>query len=176
MLVAYDDHGPRTEYIVNQAFPPSDRLSNFVVADYLVLDMYGCDEMSDEMWRRVFGLARECPVAISSFGRIGFLSQGEDHVWDFVPLGYGVVEEGFALPASFCVRRMELLNKKRPVNLTFLPHALVTAFEGEEGVRHLRENLVVEFDFDNERLQLTSDQFRVCSPWRCLPELQPDAE
>lgn len=166
--------------------PDNRQLFNFWVKggrgekkiDFLVLDPYGDEILSDEIRERVFGSSdKRWTLAIDrQTGELHIASlyecptmfkgvQTSTHLELWLSRFCAQSHEGYVIPPAWLTRLDELKSKKRPFRISVRDFALIELLDREIGFNSLAENMVVSFDFHGESLDVASGQYRTTSKW-----------
>jgi hypothetical protein len=165
------------EYDTKSTFTPGDKyLFNFDVKAnnkcWLVLDSYGNDFITDEFSLRLLNFEKTSQYTLAidkSNGKLYTASfhrndEGEQlsvEIW----LSQLNNEYHLKLPHTYLNRLDELKSKKRPFVLTVASTSLLSFIDREIGFDSLVKNLIVDFNFDGNRLELWEDSYRETSDW-----------
>lgn len=168
--------------------PDNSKLFNFEVAasknrKFLVLDNYGDESLSDDTMHNIIGLKlfkwnlvidvedgtlyigawfKEADPAAPPIEELA-----DKHIYSLaiseMTFGRG---EPLRLPEAFLPRLNELKSKKRPYFITAEENSVWRFIDRLEGFNSLKENIVVDLDFDNERIQIWNDAYRKITNWK----------
>lgn len=181
------NHVPWKTLATKTRVPPSNKLLNFdlvagrgkTAKTFLVLDPYGMETLSLRMNERFFGhgtreegftlaIDRATGELLTAHFKTERVKGKRITTVVLVQLTWyrsGDGESVFRLPTKYLKRIDELKSKKRPFDFTCFDDTMWAFIDQEASLEDLRQNLVVEFDFDRRRLQLWQDAHREVTRW-----------
>jgi hypothetical protein len=168
-MVSVWEDGLLKDYPCATRVPGALKLMNFDVKAgsqaFLVLDNYGDEVLPAKTMRRVIG------HDLFAWNLAINRSDGTFHIATFAKEGtqYAMLisrlYQGEALPRKFLGRLDELKSKKRPYFVTCWEECVWSFIDKEGGYSALRENLVVDLNFDRRRVQVWGNSYREVTSW-----------
>lgn len=191
----YDcDHGWK-EFPSDVRVPDKDKLFTFDLPlgkgkkeRILVLDNYGDEVLPDRIRRQVLndtmfantiGIHRKTGEIVHvGFFETNGLAPGTKVTsaafWRPGPSGGG--GDGLFVPKRYILRLDELKSKKRPFYISLCEQEVYAFITRWSSYGDLQDNIVVDLDFDGNRVQVWGDSYREIGSWQDVPNHPKRAE
>lgn len=193
---AYDVGNQWPRYPVEVPAPDSSKLFNFELpvrglGGLVVLDPYGDEMMPDDIREKILNSAKMFRQTIGIFRKtgeivnVGFMKErvkfegcpeeglpgGQENQYSVSFWSFDLqTNKRLFLPQSYRKRIDELKSRKRPFYLANAEHSLYAFITRWGSYADLRDNLVIDLQFDKFRLQVWGDSYREVSEWHSVGE------